>query len=138
MAIFSVSDIVIAVTLIVNALALISTKLPGQQKTAALNSERGGTYTRLPTSEGRGDDAADKGDNGDIGDVADSSDDYCSASTLAEQLMNPTAAVVTNAPSGGPIVTRLRSLVHGMRKYSCVIVVWNIFFVVLMVFVFGN
>jgi hypothetical protein len=143
MAIFSVSDIVIAVTLIVNALALISTKLPGTPPTTTATTAPH-AYERLPTAD-HGDDDVGSGVGGGGASTnvaadgsAESTDDYCSASTIAEQLMMKPASATTSAPTGGPIVTRLRSLVHGMRKYSCVIVVWNIFFVVLMVFVFGN
>jgi hypothetical protein len=128
----------------VNALALISTKLPGTPPTTTATTAPH-AYERLPTAD-HGDDDVGSGGGGGGGastnvaadGSAESTDDYCSASTIAEQLMMKPASAVTSAPTGGPIVTRLRSLVHGMRKYSCVIVVWNIFFVVLMVFVFGN
>ena len=39
---------------------------------------------------------------------------------------------------GSAIMARIRMLVFGIRKFSCVIVVWNIFFMILMVFVFGS
>jgi hypothetical protein len=137
-----VSDIVIAVTLIVNALALISTKLPGTPPTTTTATTAPHAYERLPTADHVDDDVGSGGGGASTNVAADgsaeSTDDYCSASTIAEQLMMKPASATTSAPTGGPIVTRLRSLVHGMRKYSCVIVVWNIFFVVLMVFVFGN
>ena len=72
MAVFTVSDIVISVTLLVNALALVSSKV-------------------VPTKEGENE----------------------------------------------GIFYRLRSLIFGLRKYSLIIVFWNAFFLVLMVFVFS-
>ena len=136
MAIFSVSDIVIAVTLIMNALALISSKLPSNL--SSVDQGAASQYHRVATVENDSDGHGDL-----INSIAidhTHSDDYCGASTIAEQLMNPTTVsyIPTSPGSGGPIVTRLRSLVYGMRKYSCVIVVWNIFFMVLMVFVFSS
>lgn len=127
MAIFSVSDIVIAVTLVVNALVLISSKLPG---TVATNQQ----YQRVALDES-------EENAGGYANNSVEADDYCGASSIAEQLMNPTTtASAPSSPSsaGGPIVNRLRSLIKGMRKYSCVIVIWNFFFVILMVFVFSN
>ena len=135
MAIFSVSDIVIAVTLIMNALALISSKLPSNLSAVDQGTS---SYHRVATVENDSDENGDHISNIAIGQTH--SDDYCGASTIAEQLMNPTTVsyIPTSPGPGGPIVTRLRSLVYGMRKYSCVIVVWNIFFMVLMVFVFSS
>ena len=91
MALFSVSDIVIAVTLLVNALALISSKIPRVQSTGKMT----GSF--------------------------EAENDYPMVETPA-----------TSATA------RLRVLVFGLRKFSCIIVFWNIFFMILMVFVFGG
>ena len=40
--------------------------------------------------------------------------------------------------SGAPIMLRWQILVFGIRKYSCVIVIWNVFYFTLMLFVFGS
>jgi hypothetical protein len=40
--------------------------------------------------------------------------------------------------SGASVMVRVRMLVFGIRKFSCVIVIWNFLFFILMVFVFGS
>jgi len=73
MAVLTVSDIIIAVTLLVNALALVSSKV-------------------IPVKDGE----------------------------------------------DGEIVNRLRSLTSGLRKYSLLLVFWNVIFLILMTFVFNS
>lgn len=56
--------------------------------------------------------------------------------------MLPTAVTDDSSPSQGNAVdsgdfnSRLRTLLIGIRKYSCVIAMWNILFMFLMMFVF--
>jgi hypothetical protein len=128
MAIFSVSDIIITATLVVNALALISSKLPRLH------------HLQIPS--GGHDDEKKLYNNFPFG------------TSLAEQLMSLSQSdqqkdsVHNDVESGGTeslsdysgasVMVRVRMLVFGIRKFSCVIVIWNFLFFILMVFVFGS
>lgn len=128
MAIFSVSDIVISATLIVNALALMSSKIPriNQVKSSGDTYDDEKTTHRttpfmsslseehVPLNRGR--QSLDNDQNESESRVTENAFDY----------------------SGAPIMVRLQMLVFGIRKYSCVIVIWNVFYFTLMVFVFGS
>ena len=128
MAIFSVSDIIISATLIVNALALMSSKIPrlNQVKSSGDTDDDGKMTHRatpfmsslseeqIPLNRGRQHLDNDENESGNK--VAENAFDY----------------------SGAPIMVRLQMLVFGIRKYSCVIVIWNVFYFALMVFVFGS
>lgn len=123
MAIFSVSDIIIATTLVVNALALTSSKFRKlthqHDSTEICNDERkfhhnpafGIIFSENSVTSPQASQDTDFKEG-----VVDDSSDYVGAS----------------------VMVRIRMLVYGMRKFSCVIVVWNIFFFILMVFVFGS
>ena len=123
MAIFSVSDIIIATTLVVNALALTSSKFRKlnyqHDSTEKCDDERklhhNPAYSMIFAENGVTSPQQSHGNDFKEGAVDDSSD-YIGAS----------------------VMVRIRMLVYGMRKFSCVIVVWNVFFFVLMVFVFGS
>jgi hypothetical protein len=127
MAIFNVSDIIITATLLVNALALVSSQFTRV------------TDTKIPNDE----------DESKIHDV-----NLC-GSSLAEQLLllsqgeNTTTNYDDSDPenllkeekgtsTGTSVMIRLRTLVYEIRKFSCLIVMWNIVFIILMVFVFGS
>jgi hypothetical protein len=127
MAIFNVSDIIITVTLLVNALALVSSKFPRFN------------HTKIPNDD----------DEPKVHDV-----NLC-GSSLAEQLLllSPGKNTTTEhndsdvekssrdeegTSTGASVMIRLQTLVYEIRKFSVVIVIWNIFFIILMVFVFGS
>lgn len=128
MAIFSVSDIVITATLIVNALALISSKLPR-------------LHHQQISSDGHDDEKKPH-------------NNFPFGTSLAEQLMSlsqsnqhqqnanndvETAGTESLSDySGASFMVRVRMLVFGIRKFSCVIVIWNFLFFILMMFVFGS
>jgi hypothetical protein len=128
MALFTVSDIVIAITLVINAVALISSKIQnreGQPKPSDNESE----------SEDGGNDCA----SNIVDHVFMSSHEKDS-----QPLLGPGShweikqrESDKSSASGGGMVARLRALVSHIRKYSCIIVMWNALFMVLMVFVFG-
>ena len=100
MAIFSVSDIIIAITLIINSLALMSTKI----------SE---LLTRL-SSDLRPDEPTPR-------------------------RVDPVAVEVTmnDEYNEESIYEKLGYVIQGLRRLSFIIVVWNVFFVFLMVGVFA-
>lgn len=127
MAIFNVSDIIITMTLLVNALALVSSKFPRLNHVKVLNDD----------NEPKIHDA-----------------NLC-GSSLAEQLLllsqgeKPTIKnndldtekglkEEESSSTGASVMIRLRMLVFEIRKFSCLLVIWNIFFIILMVFVFGS
>ena len=125
MAIFSASDIIIAVTLVVNALALMSSKLP------RLNDHHR-TIASIHDAEEK---------------IHD--DDPSCGISLAEEtvsLLNGGKISLDDHNqeddidnyTGASLMGRVRMLVFGIRKFSCVIVIWNAFFFILMVFVFGS
>jgi hypothetical protein len=127
MAIFNVSDIIITVTLLVNALALVSSKFTRV------------THTKIPNDE----------DGSKIHDV-----NLCGSSLAEQLLLLSQRENVTNnyddsdsekvlkeergTSTGASVMIRLRTLVYEIRKFSCLIVIWNIVFIILMVFVFGS
>lgn len=128
MAIFSVSDIVISATLIINALALMSSKIPrlnlikssGDTDDDTTMAHRSTPFTSSLSEElsplNRGRQYLDNDENETESREAENAFDY----------------------SGVTIMVRLQMLVFGIRKYSCVIVIWNVFYFALMVFVFGS
>jgi hypothetical protein len=108
MGVFSFSDLIIGVTLLFNALALLSHKPKNfnQIKTTTSQAEL------IPLT------SAD-------GDNHDSESANPSSTTTDEGSSTPTS-----------IYERLVLSMMTIRKLSCCIVLWNIFFAVLMVFVF--
>jgi hypothetical protein len=91
--IFSLSDIIIAVTLLVNAIALLSSKVYTEPKMAKSDSN------------------------------------------------SETAALVGGGEikqAEGPSISRFYRFLNWMRRLSCLIVLWNIFFIVLMLLVFRS
>lgn len=131
MAIFSVSDIIITATLVVNALALISSKLPrinqqqssqemyDDEKKIHHKSTFGASIAEHVVSLSQGDQIHDNNHSAQNDVERHGSDDISDY-------------------TGASVMGRVRMLVFGIRKFSCVIVIWNIFFFILMVFVFGS
>jgi hypothetical protein len=108
MAIFSISDIIIAVTLIVNALALMSSTI----KALALRNQSSRSNNDHNHSHNR---QRDEDEVSLLPQDNSSSDD-------AQQA----------------IQGRVVELMMGIRSLSTIVVFWNIFFFVLMIGVFGN
>jgi hypothetical protein len=133
MAIFSISDIIIAVTLVVNALALISSKPPrfSQQLISHENDEEvvdeeniscaTNIAEKMSLLSQGGQSASNKNKNNQNNpNQYEKSRDESADSTVAS------------------VIVRLRMLMSCVKIYSCVIVIWNFFFIILMVFVFGS
>lgn len=95
MGVFSLSDIIITITLLANATALMSSKVYKEPSPKVSNDDG--------TSE--------------------------------------TSGLVTNTESKaseGSTLSRFYTFLNLMRRLSCIIVVWNIFFIILMLFVFRS
>ena len=125
MAIFSVSDIIIAVTLVVNALALVSSKLP------RLNHRQRGSASADTNEENIHDDNCSYGMN-----LAEQSVSLLNDRDIRLNDQNQTEDL--DNYTGTSLMMRVRTLVFGIRKFSCIIIIWNAFFFILMVFVFGS
>ena len=91
MAVFSLSDVIITITLIVNAITLMASK----------------TYPDNP---------------------------------IENQSTKPGSQdqVTQSQPSSPSIMSRIYSVLNAFRKFSGIIVMWNIFFILLMLFVFRS
>lgn len=94
MAIFSLSDVIITVTLLVNALALLSSKTYKEQTN--------------PNSD----------------------DEHLETSGLVSNTEKKTTE--------GTSLNRFQQFMNWIRRLSCIIVVWNIFFTLCMLFVFRS
>ncbi len=101
MGIFALSDIVITTTLLVNALALLSSKVSEKQPTKSSSASKIEQQS-----------------------LKDSTD----ALENVVELMEPTPSAAT----------RFYQSIYGVRQFSCIIVFWNMFFMILMVFVFRD
>ena len=110
MALFSVSDIVIAVTLIINSLALMSTKFRTQTETLS--------STSIPIKQSQ--------------DIAINIDINQETNQLIDN-SNKNEEIVSIS-----IVDRLNTLMYSLRRLSFIIVLWNILFIVLMIAVFSS
>jgi hypothetical protein len=120
MAIFSVSDIVISITLLLNALALISNRFKPvshvhhRPKTSLSLL---GLWSTIVSTE--------------------SSSDPLNTAGMSEGdgLLSPNN---NNSQRGDTVslVDRVRSLFYKVRKLSCIILFWNLIFTVLMILVF--
>lgn len=109
MAIFSVSDIIIAITLIINGLALMSTKISELLK--RLSSD-------LKPKEAR------------AGETKESS----SLPSSSEEM----DVENDNENDTESVYEKLAYVIQGLRRLSFIIVVWNVFFVFLMIGVFAS
>ena len=190
MAIFSVSDIVIAATLLVNALALLSTRIHPSSIANVQNRKmsRLSSFARLAQAVSQK--AGILGDKNselnliDIESQAEreglllSSDQSSSSSSSSssQSLYNiaaAAAAVAANGDSGidggvgggdgssqswtsdgdnagtslsqsphlqlqDSVKIRIQKLLFGVRKYSCVLIFWNVIYFILMSFVFNR
>lgn len=165
MAIFSISDIVISITLVINALALISSRVPTTQNRggrgaadyASDESKRvGGASRFVPSaaqlasrggigSRGQGTEGRDSGTGG-LNSVAVKTSGSESllptgAASLEALSTGESTSITSTSGSASPLrdasfSERLRQLVFGVRKLSCLILFWNVFFSILMILVF--
>ena len=94
MGFFSLSDIIITITLLVNATALMSSKVYADPRTSTTH-ESGESSGLLTSSE-------------------------------------------NNHSSEDTTISRFYMFLNWIRRLSCLIVVWNIFFIILMLFVFRS
>ena len=106
MGIFSFSDIVITSTLLINALALLSSKIPSQEK-IQIKSNNSSSKTEQQNAKDTDNLIQDDSEN----------------------------AASETQPST-TVVSRFYLFIHGIRQFSCIIVLWNVFFMVLMFAVF--
>lgn len=105
MGFLSLSDIIISVTLILNAGALLATKPMSHEAGTQEETEKLVQNLEAPSSPNEN--------------VTDSN-------------MQPT-------PQSKPgILDRISYLLYGLRRFSCVLVMWNAVFFILMMFVFGS
>lgn len=160
MAIFSVSDVIISATLLINALALLSSRIralggASHPKKAVTESS---SFLRLAQAASRRANNVD-GRSGDADVAGDSeSDALLSSSATANTRMDGADTSVNGEHISSAVLgvseaaaqdakaeaeqfsvsARLRKLVYGVRRYSCIIVMWNLIFSILMIFVFGR
>jgi len=135
--IFSVSDIIISATLLINALALISGNATGGNA-ARDNDTRGGqsvlqgaSYSDLPSlgyDENQTNEEDDDAEGG-------ASQKLLGSDVSGEVGGGGGRGNVKRPSSTSTARERVRSLFLGIRKYSCVIVFWNLIFFVLMIVV---
>ena len=115
--IFSITDIVISGTLFLNALALVSSKSSNAVALEELTSK---------FSERDAEERVDTRNAGIAGDSMDSISTLEHLSKLYYFIFGHNSA----------IMLQFRRWMVTIRIYSCIIAVWNIFFMLLMVFVF--
>ncbi len=130
MVLFSFSDLLIASTLILNAIALVAS--PPRTITDALKDEE-----LERSGEFRSGELAQEGDQATIV--------YDQRSLSHDKAFNVTSGfdngihVTENEPSVKNTETSIKErciqMLRAVRRLSCIIVLWNIFFVVLMLFV---
>ena len=100
MGIFSLSDLIISVTLIFNALALLATK---SHPTPIPNANSQSSHESVQQSEG---------------------------------LISGQSPDGTDGTTQLTIQQRFDQVFHSIRKLSCILVIWNAVFCILMIFVF--
>ena len=121
MAIFSVSDIVITITLLVNALALVSSKRqPVGYQSVVMTDKDDESFRSAEFTVNENDGSRVR---------------KAIQTSSVEDLLENEEKLLEEERT---MIGRFQLLVVGIRKYSCIIVLWNLFFMVLMVFVFGN
>ena len=118
MAIFSVSDIVISITLLLNALALISSRIkPDSHVNHRPKTSLSllGLWSTIVSTE--------------------SSSGALNTAGVSEGFLPPTN---NNSLRGDTVsfVDRVSSLFYKVRKLSCIILFWNLIFTLLMILVF--
>jgi len=152
MAIFAVSDIVIAFTLVINALALVSSRFKPADS-GMTRSKSGGSTSSLISSSGEQSGAfggrsqslsyarlaqlASSRNRGSFGNGA--GDDGNSESDNLLSLGTDATVESNDSPSPRDLMSageRIKRLLYSIRKLSCLILFWNVVFTILMVLVF--
>jgi len=125
--ILSASDLVIFATLLLNALALVS----GSGKGLPTGRDR-----YMNSGAGQERDEASRGLLGDEDEDEHSSAPAPSTSTSGSQPLSLalTSTAVWNSRS--PLAQHLQRAALAVRRYSCILIGWNVSFLCLMVFVF--
>ena len=115
--ILSASDLVICVTLVLNGCALVSGKVRNYQ----LEPEQGSL-------------AAGQGTDDETRELLDDQND----STPPTLVYTTSAKPLTSAllDKSNPLAQRALSAVQAIRRYSFLLIVWNVMFLCLMIFVF--
>lgn len=137
MGIFSVSDIIISATLLINALALVSGKTTnvgaGKDIQGTGRGSLGLNDMNMNLSrqqrDNNNDDEDEESRQSLLGQPHSSNGNNIGNDEIG---LNATRSPGPS-PSPSSAKDRLRSLFFGIRKYSCVIVFWNLIFFVLMI-----
>jgi hypothetical protein len=129
MAWFSVSDLIIAATLLVNALALSSTRLGKMQRTSSAGSGISSSSSAVDSSPSKILSASVAENKGKVAGVK---------SIEVPQLDDVVGGEIDNDFTCRSPLWRLRELSLRVRQYSCVIVFWNMLFFFLMFSVFPS
>ena len=109
MGLFSLSDVIISITLLVNAVALLASSIVEEPPIVSVNSR---SY-----------------DSNNIHSLVEDEN------LKSEQAIGHTKE---SEPMHKSNMFRLYKVMNGIRRMSCLIVIWNIFFLILMVFVFRD
>jgi hypothetical protein len=134
MAIFSLSDVVISLTLILNACTLLAARVSEPVLSEAAVSS-------LPEADSS--DSLKTSDNGLSTERPRESPEpiFCDPEQALLIAAQPSAEKLS--PSGnGSFLSALKSFLSTyllpLRRFSCAVVIWNVIFVVLVVFIFGD
>jgi hypothetical protein len=139
--IFSFTDLVISGTLLLNALTLVSSKSSesiehlDSELELGMNSNRDSSGMKhhevLPLMSP----SASSTTSSESGEVGTSS---AAASPNAQGLTHLVRLYYSIFGRNSAIMLQIRRVMVSIRLYSCIIAVWNILFMMLMVFVFRN
>jgi hypothetical protein len=116
MGIFSISDLIISSTLILNAIALLASP----RKKAADGRDPPDNKTNEPPPDPPKD--AQSGSDPEVSYAGDNSNSLTSS-----------GKVESSEPT---MLERCVQILRAIRRLSCIIVLWNIFFAILMIFIF--
>ena len=145
MALFSVSDIVIAGTLFANALALLSAKLPKSSPYNNNNNNNNRSQSigvpRIAEECLDEDQAVEcvlKHKSSDRSSVSDGMTE--NEPMIRRGFEGGSGGGNSSASTGADadLKERLLNFFSGFRRYSCVVVLWNFVFIILMMFVFSD
>lgn len=152
MGIFSPSDLIISITLLVNAMALLSSKLVdtnGNQNAHISSPQQPSSKKPQLSTFQPGHHAQQKHPQQDIRDSRAGEEQELLSSVEDEELLSSTnsstadaSAATGSQPTSVSATTtamaKFFTIQNAIRRLSGIIVIWNIFFVILMVFVFGS
>jgi hypothetical protein len=110
MGLFSISDIIISITLLINAIALLASSIVKEQASSTVDVDANPVEPLL--------------------------NDNNNNNNNSKEDQIPISSKDNNNNSND--IFRLYKVMNGIRRMSCLIVIWNIFFMILMVFVFRD